>query len=109
MKTPSLRFASPGDGLRIVTRRSTRVRPPRSGARTGEVASARRRLALDDREGRRGLVALGSLDAATAGDLAPFTRLLEVVTRPFEERPALKAYAGPAPAGDSPYRTFCGT
>jgi uncharacterized protein YdiU (UPF0061 family) len=50
-----------------------------------------------------------ALDAATAGDLAPFTRLLEVVTRPFEERPALKTYAGPAPAGDSPFRTFCGT
>jgi serine/tyrosine/threonine adenylyltransferase len=51
-----------------------------------------------------------ALAAATAGDLAPFERLLDVVARPFEERPGFEAYTGPAPAtfGDS-YRTFCGT
>jgi len=50
-----------------------------------------------------------ALIAATAGDLAPFERLLDVVSRPFDERPGLEAYAAPAPANFGPYRTFCGT
>ncbi|WP_148575273.1 protein adenylyltransferase SelO [Nocardioides caldifontis] len=50
-----------------------------------------------------------ALEAATAGDLAPFHRLLDVVTRPFEERPGLERYAEPAPDSFGPYRTFCGT
>jgi uncharacterized protein YdiU (UPF0061 family) len=50
-----------------------------------------------------------ALAAATAGDLAPFHRLLDVLARPFDERPGLEAYAEPAPAGCGPYRTFCGT
>ena len=50
-----------------------------------------------------------ALTAATAGDLAPFERLLDVVTDPFTERPGLELYAEPAPAACGPYRTFCGT
>jgi serine/tyrosine/threonine adenylyltransferase len=50
-----------------------------------------------------------ALAAATAGDLGPFHRLVEVVVRPFEERPGLDAYTEPAPADARPYRTFCGT
>jgi serine/tyrosine/threonine adenylyltransferase len=50
-----------------------------------------------------------ALTAATAGDLGPVRRLLDVLTRPFEERPGLEAYATPAPAGCGVYRTFCGT
>jgi serine/tyrosine/threonine adenylyltransferase len=50
-----------------------------------------------------------ALAAGTAGDLAPFHRLLDVVTRPFEERPGLERYAEPAPTDAGPYRTFCGT
>ena len=50
-----------------------------------------------------------ALTAATAGDLDPVRRLLDVVTRPFDERPGLEEYAAPAPAGCGPYRTFCGT
>jgi serine/tyrosine/threonine adenylyltransferase len=50
-----------------------------------------------------------ALAAATAGDLDPFSRLLDVVRRPFDERPGLEAYAEPAPADDAPYVTFCGT
>jgi uncharacterized protein YdiU (UPF0061 family) len=51
-----------------------------------------------------------ALTAATGGDLDPFRRLLDAITRPFEERPGLEAYAAPAPSdfGGS-YRTFCGT
>jgi len=51
-----------------------------------------------------------ALAAATAGDLEPFQRLVEVVSRPFEERPGLEAYATPAPEDfGAAYRTFCGT
>ena len=49
-----------------------------------------------------------ALAAATAGDTAPFERLLEVVLRPFEERPGLEEFASPAPPGMGEYRTFCG-
>jgi uncharacterized protein YdiU (UPF0061 family) len=51
-----------------------------------------------------------ALAAATAGDLAPFELLVDVVTRPFEERPGYEAFAGPAPEGFSrTFQTFCGT
>jgi uncharacterized protein YdiU (UPF0061 family) len=50
-----------------------------------------------------------ALAAATDGDLAPVTRLLDVVTRPFDERPGLERYASPAPEDFGTYRTFCGT
>jgi uncharacterized protein YdiU (UPF0061 family) len=51
-----------------------------------------------------------ALTAATAGDLQPFERLLDVLTRPFDERPGLEAYIGPAPASFAgSYQTFCGT
>ena len=50
-----------------------------------------------------------ALDAATAGDLGPLTRLLEAVTRPYDERPELERYAAAAPTDFGPYRTFCGT
>jgi uncharacterized protein YdiU (UPF0061 family) len=50
-----------------------------------------------------------ALAAGTAGDLAPFRRLVDVLARPFEERPGLEAYAAPAPSSFGPYRTFCGT
>ena len=50
-----------------------------------------------------------ALDAGTAGDLAPLERLLDAVTRPFDERPGLERYAAPAPDDFGAYRTFCGT
>ena len=50
-----------------------------------------------------------ALAAATEGDMAPFCRLLEVLTRPFEERPGLEAYAEPAPASFGRHITYCGT
>jgi uncharacterized protein YdiU (UPF0061 family) len=48
-----------------------------------------------------------ALTAATAGDLGPFHRLLDVVARPFTPRPGLEEYAGPG--DDTPYVTYCGT
>ncbi|MGY1988478.1 YdiU family protein [Blastococcus sp. SYSU DS0669] len=50
-----------------------------------------------------------ALEEATEGDLAPLRRLLEAVTQPFDERPGLERYAGPAPQDFGAYRTFCGT
>lgn len=50
-----------------------------------------------------------SLTAATSGDLEPLRKLLDAVTRPYDERPGLEAYAAPAPVDFGPYRTFCGT
>ncbi len=50
-----------------------------------------------------------ALAAATAGDLGPFDRLLDVVRAPFAERPGLEGYARPAPETFGAYRTFCGT
>jgi serine/tyrosine/threonine adenylyltransferase len=50
-----------------------------------------------------------ALAAATAGDLAPFERLLDVLARPFDERSGLDRYAAPAPPSCGVYQTFCGT
>src|SRR5215469_6294402 len=50
-----------------------------------------------------------ALAQAAAGEMGPFHRLLDVVSRPFDERPGLEDYTGPAPAGRAPYVTYCGT
>ncbi|UTT50509.1 MULTISPECIES: protein adenylyltransferase SelO [Rhodococcus] len=51
-----------------------------------------------------------ALKAATAGDLAPFATLLDVVTHPFEMRAEWAEYALPAPRSFAEsFRTFCGT
>jgi len=50
-----------------------------------------------------------ALAAATAGDVGPVERLLDAVTRPYDERPGLERYAEPAPPDFGPYQTFCGT
>ena len=50
-----------------------------------------------------------ALTAASAGDLEPFRRLLDVLARPFDDRPGLESYATTAPASFGAYRTFCGT
>jgi serine/tyrosine/threonine adenylyltransferase len=50
-----------------------------------------------------------ALAQAAAGEMEPFRRLLDAVSRPFEERPGLEDYASPAPAGGAPHVTYCGT
>ena len=48
--------------------------------------------------------------ASDHADLAPFERLLDVITHPFEERPGSADYAAPAPTEVTAcYKTFCGT
>ena len=51
-----------------------------------------------------------ALAAAThQADMTAFSKLLTILTRPFEEVEGNEAYAEPAPATNMPYRTFCGT
>jgi serine/tyrosine/threonine adenylyltransferase len=48
--------------------------------------------------------------AVNDADLGPFEQLLEVLARPFEERPGLDRFAEPAPVEiTAQYQTFCGT
>jgi uncharacterized protein YdiU (UPF0061 family) len=48
--------------------------------------------------------------ASEHGELAPFERLLEAVSHPFDERAGFDRYAEPAPREvTARYRTFCGT
>ncbi|HET6510320.1 MAG TPA: YdiU family protein [Baekduia sp.] len=49
-----------------------------------------------------------ALTAATVGDLAPLTRLVDAVTHPFVERADLADLAAPGPEDDI-YVTYCGT
>ena len=51
-----------------------------------------------------------ALRAATAGNLGPFQRLLEIVTAPYAEQEGAEKFAEPAPAAfTAHFRTFCGT
>ena len=50
-----------------------------------------------------------ALEAAENGDMAPFVKLLDVVTHPYAERDGLDDYAMPAPDDFGRYVTFCGT
>jgi serine/tyrosine/threonine adenylyltransferase len=51
-----------------------------------------------------------ALAAATAGDMAPFHRLLAALRRPWDDAPELAPYTEPAPAAvTAGYQTFCGT
>ncbi|MEO6299741.1 MAG: protein adenylyltransferase SelO [Paracoccaceae bacterium] len=50
-----------------------------------------------------------ALDAATAGDMAPFEALLAAVRDPFGPEAGREAFVLPAPKGLAPYVTFCGT
>lgn len=50
-----------------------------------------------------------ALAAAEAGDVAPFERMLAVVTQPFAEIAGAEDFAEPAPKDSAPYKTFCGT
>jgi uncharacterized protein YdiU (UPF0061 family) len=51
-----------------------------------------------------------ALDAAvTRQDFAPFEQLLEVLSRPFEERPGYERYAAPPAPEERVQQTFCGT
>jgi serine/tyrosine/threonine adenylyltransferase len=50
-----------------------------------------------------------ALDAAVAQNFQPFQQLLDVVSRPYEDRPYLERYAMPARPEECVSQTFCGT
>ena len=51
-----------------------------------------------------------ALDAAVnQSDLGPFTKMLELVTEPYDEQAGCDDYAVPAPLDAKPHVTFCGT
>jgi serine/tyrosine/threonine adenylyltransferase len=50
-----------------------------------------------------------ALAQAELGDLGPFHRLLDAVSRPYDQRPGLEHYTSPAPPGSAPHITYCGT
>ena len=58
---------------------------------------------------RNHLVEEARAAASDDADLEPLDRLLDAVTRPFDERPGLERYAEPAPDDHGRYITFCGT
>ncbi len=39
-------------------------------------------------------------------DYGPFTRLLNIVSRPFDDQPEFATFAQPAPEGGGRYQTF---
>jgi uncharacterized protein YdiU (UPF0061 family) len=41
--------------------------------------------------------------------MIPFSKLLAVLSHPFDEVAGNEAYATPAPVTNIPYQTFCGT
>lgn len=50
-----------------------------------------------------------ALDAARCGDMAPFDRLLEVLSDPFTEQPDAERYTLGAPPDFGKHVTYCGT
>jgi uncharacterized protein YdiU (UPF0061 family) len=49
------------------------------------------------------------LRAAHGGDLEPFEKFLDVLSKPYDMRPEHAAYAEAPAQSEAPYRTFCGT
>ena len=47
--------------------------------------------------------------AVREADLAPFEYLLEILSRPWEDRPEAERFLAPPDVPDPAYRTFCGT
>ena len=82
---------------------------PAFGAVQEEARIAAMRLANPAFIPRNHLVE-AALDAAMRRqDFGPFEELLDVVSRPYEDRPGLERYATPALPEECVLQTFCGT
>jgi uncharacterized protein YdiU (UPF0061 family) len=76
---------------------------------TAEARAATMRLASPAFIPRNHLVE-AMIDAAVSRqDFQPFEELLQVVTRPYEDRPGLERYSTPAGPEECVTATFCGT
>ncbi|OWU84848.1 hypothetical protein ATO6_11075 [Oceanicola sp. 22II-s10i] len=49
------------------------------------------------------------IEAAVAGDMAPFERLMQVLARPYEDQPETEDLTRPPLPGEEVQATFCGT
>jgi uncharacterized protein YdiU (UPF0061 family) len=47
--------------------------------------------------------------AVEHGDFEPFEALLQVLSRPYEDRPESMTYAAPPKPSERVFQTFCGT
>jgi uncharacterized protein YdiU (UPF0061 family) len=95
------------------------------GAYDGWAAGWRQRLGRESADGQGRAAAMrrvnpifiprnhlveAALEAASVKqDFQPFEDLLDVVSRPYEERPGLERYAMPARPEECVLKTFCGT
>ncbi len=51
-----------------------------------------------------------ALNAASKdGDFQPFTKLVEILQRPFDDQPESAEYGLPAEPSQQVFKTFCGT
>ena len=50
-----------------------------------------------------------AIAAGTNGDFGPFEELTAVLANPFDDQPALMAYAEPPEPSERVTQTFCGT
>ncbi|MBU1212210.1 MAG: YdiU family protein [Alphaproteobacteria bacterium] len=81
---------------------------------TAETVPAEARASAMDRVNpiyiaRNHLVEAALTAAVEAGDLSPYHKLQDVLSRPYEESGELAEYAAGPPEGFGPFRTFCGT
>ncbi len=58
---------------------------------------------------RNHLVEAALTAAVERGDYEPFEKLLDVIARPYEDRPGLERYSTPARPEERVHQTFCGT
>ncbi|MFL9708929.1 hypothetical protein ACKC4V_22530, partial [Aeromonas veronii] len=72
-----------------------RARLKREGSLDAE--RARRMEGINPKYVLRNALAQRAIDAAEAGDMAPFERLFEVLRHPFDEQPEADDLATPAP------------
>jgi len=99
-------FADPGayDAWALAWRRRLEEEPV-----SGRVRTAAMRMANPAFIPRNHLVEAALNAAVSRQDFQPFEQLLEVLSRPYEDRPGLERYATPARPEESVRQTFCGT
>jgi uncharacterized protein YdiU (UPF0061 family) len=104
-------FADPGayDAWAVLWRLRLKADPWSEDPATAQVRAAAMRAVNPAFIPRNHLVE-AALDAAMwRQDFRPFEELLDVVSRPYEDRPGLERYAAPARPEEYVSRTFCGT
>jgi serine/tyrosine/threonine adenylyltransferase len=99
-------FADPGayDAWSVEWRRRLQEEPIASQARAAAMRRANPAFIP-----RNHLVEAALVAATERQDFQPFEELLDVVSRPYEDRPGLERYAIPARPEECVLQTFCGT